>query len=505
MRTFAYTPNFQYRLDRHAPSPVTWDGPNDPQNPQNWSLRQKWIITLVTSGVTINATFSSSAPSSATTRIIEQFAISSEVSYVVTSVYLLGYVFGSFFFGPGSEVVGRKRILVVTMCCYTLFILGQIFAPNIQTLIVTRFFSGFFASSPLTVGGAVLADLWAGKDRGLPSSIFSGSVFLGPALGPLVGGFVAESSLKWNWIFWVMFIFAGASTLVMIVLLPETCSLVLLSRKAKRLRKQAATPQVAKAIFTEHERKETTIGEMVRVTFCRPFLMLAEEPILVLVTVYMSIVYGLLYALFEAFPIIFMERHGLSSSQNGLIFIGVGIGSTIGAVLNWHLTETLYVPHYARWKGFPPAEYRLWGAMVGSPALVIGTFWLGWTGNYESISWVAPAVATIFLGFGIFLIFTSFLTYLIDTYLMYCASAFAANTIIRSLVAAAFPLFTVQMFQTLGIGWAASLIGFIALLLAPSPFLFYKYGARIRAKSKFAPCIDLKIAKELEKSKFFAI
>lgn len=113
--------------------------------------------------------------------------------------------------------------------------------------------------------------------------------------------------------------------------------------------------------------------------------------------------------MFEAFPIIFMERHGLSSSQNGLIFIGVGIGSTIGAVLNWHLTETLYVPHYARWKGFPPAEYRLWGAMVGSPALVIGTFWLGWTGNYESISWVAPAVATIFLGFGIFLIFTSFL------------------------------------------------------------------------------------------------
>eukprot|EP00918_Siedleckia_nematoides_P073074 GHVU01159528.1.p1 GENE.GHVU01159528.1~~GHVU01159528.1.p1 ORF type:complete len:108 (+),score=9.02 GHVU01159528.1:125-448(+) len=92
----------------------------------------------------------------------------------------------------------------------------------------------------------------------------------------------------------------------------------------------------------------------------------------------------------------------------------------------------------------------------------------------------------------------SFLSYLIDTYLMYSASAFSANTAVRSLVAAAFPLFTVQMYTKLGINWASTLVGLIGLLLAPSPFLFYKYGARIRSKSKFAPCIDLKIAKELE-------
>ncbi|KAJ4477250.1 MFS polyamine transporter [Lentinula aciculospora] len=492
--------NESLHVSEPASSPVTWDGLDDPINPQNWSLRQKWITTLVTSGITLNVTFSSSAPSSAATRIIEQFSISNEMSYAVTSVYLLGYVFGPFLFGPGSEMLGRKPVLIVAMCCYTFFILGQVFALDIQTLLITRFFSGFFASSPLTVGSAILADLWAGKDRGLPASIFSGSVFLGPALGPLVGGFVAESSLKWNWIFWVMFIFAGASTVMMIVLLPESCQLVILSKKAQRLRKQAETPEIARTIFTEHEKKEIKLDEVLRLTFYRPFQMLAEEPILVLVTAYMSIVYGLLYALFEAFPIIFMERHGLSANQNGLIFIGVGIGSTLGAFLNWYLTKTLYVPHYVRWKGFPPAEYRLWGAMVGSPALVVGTFWLGWTGNFESVSWAAPAVATIPIGFGIFLIFTSFLTYLIDTYLMYCASAFAANTTIRSLVAAAFPLFTVQMYQSLGIGWAASLVGFTALLMAPSPFLFYRYGALIRTKSKFAPCVDLKIAKKLEKS-----
>jgi MFS transporter, DHA1 family, multidrug resistance protein len=158
----------------------------------------------------------------------------------------------------------------------------------------------------------------------------------------------------------------------------------------------------------------------------------------------------------------------------------------------------MYSKHIPRWKGFPPAEYRLYGAMVGGPALVVGAFWLGWTGEYSSVHWAAPGVATIVLGYAISLIFMSFMTYLVDTYLMYSASAFSANTTVRSLVAAAFPLFTVQMYTKLGINWASTLVGFIGLLLAPSPFLFYKYGARIRQMSKFAPCIDLKIAKELK-------
>ena len=89
-------------------------------------------------------------------------------------------------------------------------------------------------------------------------------------------------------------------------------------------------------------------------------------------------------------------------------------------------------------------------------------------------------------------------TYLVDTYLMYAASALAGHTIIRSATGAAFPLFTTQMFDNLGINWAATLLGGIALVLAPIPFLFYKYGARIRSKSSFAPCIDLKVAKFLE-------
>lgn len=123
---------------------------------------------------------------------MEQFDISEEVANLVTTVFLLGYIFGvsvfpsspfvphvliviqPFLAGPGSEMFGRKPLLLIGMSAYTLFILGQVFAPNIQTLLVTRFFSGFFAVGPVTVGGGFIADIWDSRGRGMSTSVFTG-------------------------------------------------------------------------------------------------------------------------------------------------------------------------------------------------------------------------------------------------------------------------------------------------------------------------------------------
>lgn len=200
--------------------------------------------------------------------------------------------------------------------------------------------------------------------------------------------------------------------------------------------------------------------------------------------------------MFQAIPFIFLTTHRFNIGQAGLIFIGVGIGTTIGTLLIIPLS--LHYPRLVvKWRGFPPPEERLYGPMIGAPLLVIGSFWLGWTGQYSSIHWIVPALATIPIGSGIALIFNGFLSYLMDTYRQYAASAFSANMIVRSLVGAAFPLFTVQMYQRLGINWACTLIGLCCLALAPSPFLFYKYGPWIRTKSKFSPSPDLQIAKQI--------
>ena len=113
-------------------------------------------------------------------------------------------------------------------------------------------------------------------------------------------------------------------------------------------------------------------------------------------------------AVFEALPLIFIGTRGFNIGESGLVFIGVGIGTSIGAIVNV-ITSLHYPELIKKWKGFPPPENRLFSAMIGSPTLVIGAFWLGWTGQYSSIPWYVPAISTVVVGAGISMIFMSFL------------------------------------------------------------------------------------------------
>jgi hypothetical protein len=84
----------QQSPQEQKPDYVTWDGPKDPANPQNWSKGKKWRMTVLSSLATVNVTFASSSPSSTMPSMVRAFGISAEVSYLVTTVFLLGYVFG---------------------------------------------------------------------------------------------------------------------------------------------------------------------------------------------------------------------------------------------------------------------------------------------------------------------------------------------------------------------------------------------------------------------------
>lgn len=126
-------------------------------------------------------------------------------------------------------------------------------------------------------------------------------------------------------------------------------------------------------------------------------------------------------------------------------------------------------------------------SMVGAICFPIGMFILAWGGMYANVHWIVPCIGGVFVAIAISLLFIGFLNYLSESYLMFAASAQAGNQIVRSAVAASAPLFTSQMFDKMTLGGGGSMIGGIAVLLAPIPFIFYKYGATIRKRSKFAP------------------
>ena len=84
------------------------------------------------------------------------------------------------------------------------------------------------------------------------------------------------------------------------------------------------------------------------------------------------------------------------------------------------------------------------------------------------------------------LVFLGVMNYLIDAYTIFAASVLAANAVLRSMFGFAFPLFTSQMYDSLGLHWAGSVPAFLALACVPFPFLFYKYGPAIRERCKYA-------------------
>ena len=191
--------------------------------------------------------------------------------------------------------------------------------------------------------------------------------------------------------------------------------------------------------------------------------------------------------LFSIYPIVFQRKRGWNAGVGELPLIGVVIGACLGGLFIYFLgarekRKRLTASYHPK-----TPEDRLPAAMVGGILFPIAIFWFAWTAEFDSIHWIVPTLAGTFLAASILLIFVSYINYLIDTYVMFAASTIAANTVARSACAAASPLFTQYMFDTLGIGGAGSLIGGVAVILAPIPFVFYKYGKSIRRRSDFAP------------------
>lgn len=131
-------------------------------------------------------------------------------------------------------------------------------------------------------------------------------------------------------------------------------------------------------------------------------------------------------------------------------------------------------------------EERMIPMMIGAVIFPVGIFWFGWT-DVDYVKNVWPEIISLgFIGAGILLLFLQAINYIVDAYLLHANSAIAGNTFMRSFFGAGFPLFTTAMFHTLGVQWASTLLGCLALLLLPVPFLFYIYGKKLRTHSKFA-------------------
>ncbi|KAJ5774847.1 hypothetical protein N7457_009743 [Penicillium paradoxum] len=462
------------------PFVVTWI-PDDPRNPMNWSEAKKWTFTLLVAIATLAVALVSSAYTGGLREIMVEFKIGQEVATLGVSLFVLGFAIGPLLWAPLSELFGRQILFITTYAALTAFNAGVAGSQNAWTLIILRFFAGSFGSSPLTNAGGVIADMFSAKQRGIATSLFAAAPFLGPILGPITGGFIGMSAGGWRWVMGYLAAFSGAVWIIGSLLIPETYAPVLLRRRAERLSKLTGKVYRSKI---EVDQGKVTLKESFKLSLSRPWILLFREPIVFLLSLYMAIIYGTLYMMFAAFPIVYQQSRGWNQGIGGLAFLGIMIGMIIAVAYSiWD--NKRYVKVSEKHQGFAPPEARLPPCLIASVAVPIGLFWFAWT-NYPSIHFMVSIAAGVPFGFGMVLVFLSILNYLIDAYTIFAASVLAANSVIRSLFGAVFPLFTTYMYNDLGIHWASSIPAFLALACVPFPFLFYKYGPAIRARCKFA-------------------
>ena len=214
------------------------------------------------------------------------FQKSSEVLILGLTVYVLGFAIGPLLWAPLSELYGRRIIFITTFAPFVVFQIGCATATNIETLILCRWFAGFFGSSPITNAGAIISDTFPASTRALALSLYALAPFAGPVLGPIVGGFVGQS-VSWRWLFWIELIFAGVMYVLQTLFVPETYGPFLLRQRAAKLSKETGLEYVA--IFDVNAPKES-LARKLAVNVSRPFVLLARELIVTLMALYAAIV-----------------------------------------------------------------------------------------------------------------------------------------------------------------------------------------------------------------------
>ncbi|KAF2710442.1 MFS general substrate transporter [Pleomassaria siparia CBS 279.74] len=458
---------------------VDWDGPDDPENPMNWPTSKKWRLIFVLALVTLVTPLASSFFAPGVPLVMRTFQVSSNIiAALVVSIYLLGFAIGPLIIAPMSELVGRYQVYNVCNVLFVIFTIACAVSSNMNMLIAFRFLAGCAGSSPVTIGGGTIADIFPREQRAGAMAVWAMGPLLGPVIGPVCGGFLVQAK-GWRWVFWILAIFAAFFSILLFTLTSETYAPIILERKAARLRKSTGNPNLRSKLKSPIPPRDLLILSIVR-----PMKMLFFSPIVFLMSLYVAVNYGILYLFFTTITFVFEDQYHFSSGAVGLAFIGTGVGMISGMAVLGIMSDKVIKKKQALGKVKPEHRLPLILTLPGGVGLPIGIFIYGWCTD-KHVHWIVPIIGTAFIGLGNLTGMMTIQTYLIDAFTIHAASAIAANTVLRSIFGAFIPLSGLSLYDKLGLGWGNSLLGFVSLALIPVPIIFRYYGERIRTNKRF--------------------
>lgn len=397
-------------------------------------------------------------------------------------MYLAGMGVGSLIAGPFSETFGRNAVYSVSMVIFMIWIMASGLAPNFGSQIAFRFLAGCCASTPLVCAGGSIADMFNSIEKTWSFPLFAVPSFIGPMIGAVMGAYIGPSmAVSWRWAEWTILMASGLVLAIVLLLMPETYGPLLLQWKAAHYRRITGDGRFR----CEHEIAHTTLLSRIKLSMTRPFRMLTE-PIVMVMTLYITVIYIVLFTFLVGWPYIFEYTYDVSQGLSNVIFVAM----LLGTELNFLLVPVIYRMTINRTKSEDnnvlKPELRLWyGTLGAAVAVPVSLFWLGWT-NYASISIWSAILAVSLFGYGVMGIFLCTYMYIIDSYEIYSASALTFVALVRYVVAGGMTVVGIPFFDNLGTHYTLTILGCISVALVPIPYLLYHYGQALRSRSKFA-------------------
>ncbi|KAF7587614.1 hypothetical protein BBP40_006995 [Aspergillus hancockii] len=417
--------NQAYPVTDLESSIVGWDAPDDPRHPRSFPPWRKWMIL----GLVSITTFLSSLASSIN--------------------------------APGITVMDTEF-------------------HNDSATLAFRFLAGLGGSACLTIGGGIVADLFPIAERGRANAMFAFGSLFGPVLGPIAGGFIAQRA-GWRWAYWVLLCACVTVTTANIVLSAETNTIILIRRKAEKLRKELYRPELQCVYDIGRDPHQNTKRATLARGIIRPLRLVFGSVILSLLAVYVSFIFSLLYLLFTTLTSLYKNVYHWPVELCGLAYLGLGFGFMTGLFVVAKTSDATIIRLTRANNNVYEPEMRLASCLLFALFVPISFFWYGWAADQHA-HWIIPLIGLAPFAFGLMGILLPIQTYFIDVGGKYAASAVAGQVTLRCLFGAFLPLAGPSMYASLGLGWGNSLLGFLALCLIPVPALIFKYGASIRRK-----------------------
>ncbi|KAL0575918.1 hypothetical protein V5O48_006064 [Marasmius crinis-equi] len=426
---------------------VDWEGPNDPDNPKNWSKFKKGFVAFCISLLTFSVYIGSAIYTSSIPGVITTFGISQTKATLGLTLYVLAYGVGPMFLTPLQELpsMGRNPVYIIGLAIFLLFNVPIVKAQSFGLVMAFRFLTGFVGSPALATGGASMSDIYEGRTLPYVIAIWGLGAVAGPVSGPVIGGFAAQAK-NWRWPIYELMWISAFSLTFLSLFLPETMEANILLKRARRLRKLTGNPNLRSR--SEIDQANMSKREIAYESLVRPFI-LAVEPAVLFLNLYIGLVCeqnllscldavltstspmldSVFYLWFEAFPLVFNGIYGMNLGVGSLPYTAFVVSGAVTYAAYCLYLKYHFEPRTEKNPDLPP-EVRLELGLIAGIFIPISLFMFGWTSR-ESVHWIAPVIAAALYLPGIFLSFQSVLVYLSVTYYKYTGSILASNDLFR--------------------------------------------------------------------------